>query len=199
MKKFCKKCGVETERYKNGACRPCDRAYHNTYRATHREQMRRLERASYFRHRKEKVAQHREYYAKNREKKLTWARAYRKANPEKNKKWQQDYRERYPEKIRKKHLRRKYGIDQEIYKIMLEAQKGLCHICGKPETRKLKETLASLAVDHCHTTRRIRKLLCHCCNVVLGLVKENPLVLRRAAQYLEEGDERNGGTNGEGI
>jgi len=45
--------------------------------------------------------------------------------------------------------------------------------------------LLPLSVDHCHATGRIRGLLCAKCNQAIGLMKDNPIFLRRAADYVE--------------
>ena len=70
---------------------------------------------------------------------------------------------------------------------MLVEQNGVCAICRQPESRTWhgvkKQT--DLAVDHCHETKRVRGLLCHKCNSILGYVKDSPVVLRTAADYLE--------------
>jgi Recombination endonuclease VII len=42
----------------------------------------------------------------------------------------------------------------------------------------------SIICDHDHTTGHIRGLLCHNCNVGLGLFKENVTLLKEAAAYL---------------
>jgi hypothetical protein len=39
-------------------------------------------------------------------------------------------------------------------------------------------------VDHDHITGKIRGLLCHNCNAVLGNAKDNPQILINAAEYL---------------
>ncbi len=55
-----------------------------------------------------------------------------------------------------------------------------CAICGEPENR------GSLCLDHCHKTGRFCGWLCHRCNRhLLGMSKDNPDLLRRAAAYLE--------------
>lgn len=78
------------------------------------------------------------------------------------------------------HLRRAYGIDMDDYDRMLEAQGGVCAICAGQCRIKTR-----LAVDHCHTTNRIRGLLCDDCNNGVGRFKDNPELLRAAAAYLE--------------
>ena len=80
---------------------------------------------------------------------------------------------------RYKRLRDKYGITPERYDLILDSQHGVCAICGRPpKTRRL-------AVDHDHKTKRVRGLLCHLCNQGLGFLRA-PMLLRRAADYLEE-------------
>ena len=57
----------------------------------------------------------------------------------------------------------------------------VCCGCGTQATTK-----EPLHYDHCHETDRFRGWLCRNCNVVLGLVKDRPTVLRTLALYLEE-------------
>ena len=56
-------------------------------------------------------------------------------------------------------------------------QTGICDICG--ETRPLNQ-------DHNHVTERVRGKLCMSCNTAIGHLKDNPVVLRSAADYLEK-------------
>jgi hypothetical protein len=70
---------------------------------------------------------------------------------------------------------------------MVEAQGGLCAICFKPEVRRKEDgTLRALAVDHDHVTGRIRKLLCHRCNLGLGHFDDDIMRLVSAVTYLGE-------------
>ena len=89
-----------------------------------------------------------------------------------------------PDKVknsrRKTKLKQKYGINTEEYDKMWDEQKGLCYICENPHTRR------SLNVDHCHSTGKIRKLLCDKCNMVLGLVNDSPTLLLKMKDYLYE-------------
>ena len=79
-------------------------------------------------------------------------------------------------------LRNAYGISLEEYDNMLESQLGCCAICSMtPE-----ENGRRLDVDHCHETGKVRGLLCHNCNSMLGLAKDNISILLDAVKYLEE-------------
>lgn len=84
-------------------------------------------------------------------------------------------------------LKLKYGITQDQYDQMLKDQNGTCAICGQPETIVDTKTnkIINLAVDHCHTTGKIRGLLCSTCNHMLGNAKENPQTLLAAIEYLD--------------
>lgn len=93
-------------------------------------------------------------------------------------------RARRVDKIREGHLLRKYGITVEQYLALAQQQGGRC-ACGKPmpsPTSKEKH----FAVDHCHTTGRIRGILCSACNLALGMVADDPSTLRALAAYLED-------------
>jgi len=95
---------------------------------------------------------------------------------------------------RQRSLKSNHGITVEQYADMLDAQGGVCSICGKPETKIGGRNRAPLplAVDHCHQTRQsgksngIRGLLCQACNIGLGKFDDDPDLLRKAAEYLEK-------------
>lgn len=92
--------------------------------------------------------------------------------------------------VRKKHrLSSVYNIPLEEYLTMLKSQNNLCAICGNPEKRNTssdnKPTM-DLAVDHCHSTGKIRGLLCASCNTAIGLLKEDPAIFKQALNYLEK-------------
>jgi hypothetical protein len=75
------------------------------------------------------------------------------------------------------HLTRRYGITAAEADHMLRRQAGLCAIC---------RTAAAAHVDHDHETGAVRALLCFNCNGGLGQFKDDPAVLRAAADYVEE-------------
>ena len=81
---------------------------------------------------------------------------------------------------RDKMLRSTYGITSEDYVRQLELQNGCCAICGKHHTKENK----ALAVDHCHTTGKVRGLLCWRCNSSIGRFEDNVSILSAAIEYL---------------
>jgi hypothetical protein len=74
-------------------------------------------------------------------------------------------------------LHRNFNISLPEVEEMLDQQDNRCAICRRNGP-------ATLHLDHCHETGRIRGLLCGNCNRGIGLLAHDPEVLRRAADYL---------------
>jgi hypothetical protein len=74
------------------------------------------------------------------------------------------------------HLKRRYGITAQDADEMSLAQEGVCAIC---------RAAPAVHVDHDHATGAVRALLCFNCNGGLGQFKDDPDVLRAAAEYVE--------------
>ena len=94
-----------------------------------------------------------------------YARKWRKANPD---------------KAKNADLKKMFGISLQDYSRMLTEQNGVCAICKIDAC----PSGLSFAVDHCHTTKKIRGLLCANCNKLLGHAKDNPDILTSAINYL---------------
>jgi hypothetical protein len=107
---------------------------------------------------------------------------WRADNPEKVRASARAYYHRNKEKCKTRHrvwvLKARYGITPEHYQEMLDAQRGVCLICGQLPKR-------GFHVDHNHRTKEPRGLLCSACNTAIGLLQESPKRLRAAAIYLE--------------
>lgn len=71
----------------------------------------------------------------------------------------------------------KYGLTEEQYEAIKLSQGSLCAICKKEK---------NLVVDHCHSTGKIRGLLCTTCNTGLGKFQDSPDRLQDAINYLVE-------------
>lgn len=120
-------------------------------------------------------ARKREIYAQNPE-----VQKYYRDNA---KQWQADN----PDK-RKAQRIKKYNITFDEFNALLESQNGGCAICRYSDRSDPK---FFPVVDHCHTTGIVRGLLCANCNHAIGKFKDNPALLRDAAEYLEKSyDER---------
>lgn len=64
---------------------------------------------------------------------------------------------------------------------MWAVQNGACAMCLGPF-----ENSRACSVDHCHATGAVRGLLCHQCNMVLGMARDRPDVLRAGMDYLAD-------------
>lgn len=88
--------------------------------------------------------------------------------------------------MRNRKLVENFGITLAEYEARVAAQGGACAICGdKPDV---------LDVDHDHACcpekgkscgKCVRQLLCSWCNRAIGMLKDDPELLRAAAGYLE--------------
>lgn len=94
--------------------------------------------------------------------------------------YMREYSRRNPERAKSATLKKNFGITLDDYNEMLEAQGGVCAICGGEESGRYQY----LAVDHDHQTKKIRGLLCHKCNKGIGCLKDSVDVLQSAIRYL---------------
>lgn len=80
----------------------------------------------------------------------------------------------------------RHGVTRTQWQAMMDAQGGTCQICNGTSAR-------ALAIDHDHNCcpgetscgKCVRALLCGPCNIAIGLMRDNPEQLRKAATYLE--------------
>ena len=73
----------------------------------------------------------------------------------------------------------RFGISREDYSQMLVDQNNSCAICKK-------EIGWEAAVDHCHTTNKIRGLLCRNCTGGIGAFKDDVETIRKAIEYVKK-------------
>jgi nitrate/TMAO reductase-like tetraheme cytochrome c subunit len=136
----------------------------------------------------DKAAYMKEYYQANKEELNAYHKEYMQANKEKAQAYSKEYyqanKEKIAARIKEYKLKKKYGITLKERKAMLKKQNNKCKICSvKFNENNFK---SKSCVDHCHTTHKIRGLLCRSCNVGLGHFKDNTNLLTTAITYLEE-------------
>jgi len=102
-----------------------------------------------------------------------------KLNPESRKASGKRWRIKNPSRLKERLYR--YNLTTEAYQTLMLKQGNKCAICGIPQI----ELKHSLHIDHCHTTGKIRGLLCGRCNWAIGLLKDNINILKSAVKYLE--------------
>ena len=89
-----------------------------------------------------------------------------------------------PEGQRRRNLafRERHRANQEA--LMGRPRPDLCEMCGEPPIGRGKKSEAGICFDHDHTTGKPRGWLCDRCNKVLGLIRDDPALLERMADYL---------------
>lgn len=95
----------------------------------------------------------------------------------------QIHRQANPGYHRPTRLQKLYGITIEERDTMLALQGGCCAVCGTDNPQRKN---ADWAVDHCHSTGKVRGILCHPCNLMLGHARDNSHTLAQAIHYLEK-------------
>lgn len=73
----------------------------------------------------------------------------------------------------------RYGVTVEAFEKMRADQDNRCLICAE-------EFTDAPHIDHDHRTNRIRGLLCSGCNLGLGHLRDDPSLMRKAAEYVEQ-------------
>ena len=100
-----------------------------------------------------------ESYVPKRTQRLATERRWRKKNP----RYFQGYR---------------YGVSPEEYQTKLKDQNSCCKICNR--------IMESPHIDHDHETNQVRDLLCRTCNLGIGHLQDDVLIVERALEYLKK-------------
>lgn len=124
-----------------------------------------------------------QYYQDNKAAIAVKAKEWNDKNKDKVKQAQKERYQNIKHERRVNSLKQLYGITAADYERMLADQGGACAICGSTDHKSSRTKY--FAVDHDHTTGEVRGVLCHSCNKGLGLLQDNPKVLKAAASYLE--------------
>lgn len=150
--------------------------------------------AAYYQANKEKIkAKTKAYVAANKDRKREQDRAYYAANrDEQNRKNKARYaanRDHYKayDKARRESVMayryaRKHGLTTQDLAEMERLQESRCAICRTPFSLFKRRP----CVDHCHSTGKVRGLLCHQCNSGLGMIRDDFELLGQALRYLKE-------------
>lgn len=85
------------------------------------------------------------------------------------------------ERTHRRRVENRFGLERGQYDEMLAAHNGVCAICKSPPNEGRR-----LHVDHDHATGEIRGLLCYLCNAGIGMLRDDPALLRAAIQYLDK-------------
>jgi hypothetical protein len=106
------------------------------------------------------------YYSHCRDCNKQQCKAYGAANrPRRNarlKSWRANNKPFAKALDRRRSLSRKYGLTEADFNRMFAEQGGRCLVCDQKKR---------LVVDHCHATGLVRGLLCHKCNLAIGVLE----------------------------
>ncbi len=133
-------------------------------------------------HKDEIAARHRQRFAEDpeyRKRKSASDRRYRETHKDElNERRRQKRRTdpKFREREREYRVRR-YGMSLDDRHALSVRQGGVCAICRIKPRRPLE-------LDHCHSTGKVRGLLCNPCNIGLGLYHDDPDRLLTAVAYL---------------
>jgi hypothetical protein len=136
------------------------------------------------RHSEEIVAGSKKYYEEHKKERCSYGISYYKEKGEeiraKNREYHRSHKENGTIRGRRGSLKRDHGLTLEEYSVILVNQGGICAICGgSPNGRHL-------AVDHDHSTGKIRGFLCTKCNTMLGSANDSTEILISAINYLQK-------------
>jgi len=73
------------------------------------------------------------------------------------------------------YARRRFKLTEDQYNDLMNNEN--CQICNVELTKK--------CIDHCHSTNKVRGVLCNNCNTALGLVGDNIIILQSMIEYLQ--------------
>lgn len=86
-------------------------------------------------------------------------------------------------KLYLQQIRYKFNITSDRYLQMLKNQNWKCKICFK--NFNLDNGDRRPHIDHCHESGKIRGLLCHHCNIGIGMLSHDVNKLKNAIFYLD--------------
>lgn len=104
-----------------------------------------------------------------------YMKKYRKRTRPKRNEYLREWRSNNRDKVKGYNLKRLYGLSHEEFISMVEERQSKCDLCNQ---------VCKLHVDHCHSTNRIRGLLCTNCNTALGKLGDTVESLQKVLRYL---------------
>jgi hypothetical protein len=139
-------------------------AYSKIYYANHKEEYEDYRTT----HRKEIAAWNKIYYA-----------THKKEIDARNKAYYHAHKKERAVKRWTYHVQSKYKLSKTDFETMFNNQNNVCAICKKANWNGKKPF-----IDHDHKSGKVRGILCHSCNIAMGLLKENPSIMREMINYL---------------
>lgn len=122
--------------------------------------------------------------------KNAYSRKYSMKDPEKRRKYYRDRARKFRHENRRAYqnrdIKHRYGVTLEHCEQLLFEQNGRCAICdiSLPRLDAPKKLRKQVNIDHDHDTNVVRGILCPKCNMALGFFSDDPSLLTRALEYL---------------
>lgn len=107
-----------------------------------------------------------------------WYREHREDHRKQMVKWKKENHERHSFLMWRSHIKRKYGLSPEEYNRLI-GDEPRCAICESTNFNGRRPL-----VDHCHTTGKVRGLLCVNCNHAIERIENVPDWCEKAKAYL---------------
>jgi len=109
--------------------------------------------------------------------KLRWQKWYiKEESKHKSREYQREFRGRTTY-ARQWEVKNRYGLEWDDYVALHEKFNHKCGVCSATK---------DLCVDHCHTTGKVRGILCRSCNRSLGQLGDSIESVRKLLAYLED-------------
>lgn len=151
-----------------------------TWLAANRDRLRAYQREYHAAHRAERNAQARAHRQTLSAEKLAHVRALAAARG--RKRWANPSTQERMRSVRRENRLAERGLTGLAVQRMLRDQGCACAICNGVFAFDRK---FPFVIDHSHASGAVRGLLCTNCNVAIGHLRDNPVIVRAAAAYLE--------------
>lgn len=92
-----------------------------------------------------------------------------------------EWQNKNPEKVKNAKWLRQFGVSFDFVEGLKKQQNYKCAICFSVLGSETKAH-----IDHCHTTGKVRGILCQKCNQAIGLLMDSVDNLKSAQAYLEK-------------
>jgi hypothetical protein len=127
------------------------------------------------------------YYERTKPERLAKNGAYAKKNRPMMNQHNKTYRKRHHARLapvhrrnaRNSHYKKAFGITLKERELLVKLTR-VCHCCG----RGFSKTVYA-CIDHNHATGTIRGILCSPCNLALGSLKDDPVIIQNLLDYIK--------------
>lgn len=180
LKKPQSDCHPARPHYAHGLCNSCHRRDKYASDLSYREHQKRKAMVYRKMHADKARQSARKYYSANRAVRIAKSREYVLADPVRARLQRRRYYLANRETLLQKQRLARVGLTGSEYDTLLVQQSGVCAICKNSNNGR------QLIPDHCHKTLAVRGLLCHKCNVGIGLLGDSAEILESALLYLSK-------------